>query len=105
MVGHVQSRQPGEVLDHAPNHELLLVVFLAETGEIGTDDLEQFEHDCGHAAKVAWAACAFEDAGELGHLDERRSGAVRVHRLTRGGEDDGGARAVADFRSSVERSG
>ena len=65
--------------------ELLLVVFLAEDGQIGADDLEKLEDDRGDAPKMPGAAGPFENVGETGHLDERRRMAREGKRSARSG--------------------
>lgn len=44
-----------EIFEHRPQKKSLLDIFLAEVGEIGLDDVEEFGADCGDAAEERWA--------------------------------------------------
>ena len=56
-MAHDLHRQ-AQVLGHLADHRQLLVVLLAEHGDIWPDNVEQFVDHGGHAFKVPWAAGA-----------------------------------------------
>ena len=59
----------GEVFDHPADHYELLKIFLAKTGEIGRNELKQFEDDRGHTTKMTGPADAFERLSDDGRLN------------------------------------
>src|SRR5690348_4912790 len=65
----------------------LLVVFLPEYGDLRLHDVEQLEHDRGHAAKVARAKAALELVGDWRGLDHECL-RLRIHLRIIGMEDD-----------------
>ena len=67
-----------QIADHAANDGQLLVVFLAEDGGMGTDDVEELGHHGADAAKMAGSLRAAESARKLGFVHESRI-ARRIH--------------------------
>ena len=94
-----------QVLDHPPDHELLLIVFLTETGQIGTDDLEELEHDGGHAAEMTGPAGTFEDVGEIAALRRMSSADRSGTSSAPWGRRRGRARGLAQLQVVFERPG
>ena len=84
-----------EVTDHAADDGNLLEVFLAEDGDVGLDDVEEFGNDGADAAEVGGALGAFEGLGEEGFLDP--SGVILRVEVGGVGEEDGvGAFGLAE---------
>ncbi len=81
-----------EVADHAADDVALLGVLLAEHGDVGEDEVEEFCDHGGHAAEVAGARGAAAARGKMGFLDP---GGVVAGVEGAGGEQDIGAEAAA----------
>ena len=58
-----------QILHHPLDGDQLLVVFLAEEGQVRLDDVEELGHHRGHTAEVSRAGGPAEVLGHVVHLD------------------------------------
>src|SRR5712671_5186388 len=70
IFGKKDYQQYVVLRDMVKQHDVLLIVLLAENRRVGPHHVEQFQHDGGHAAEVAGPERAFEDMLEVGRLDD-----------------------------------
>jgi hypothetical protein len=61
-----------QVLDHAAYEELLLVILLAEYGQIRAYDFQEGQYHCGDTAKVPGTTDSLQELGKHGNFDDRR---------------------------------
>ena len=70
-----------EIAHHASDHRALLRVLAAKDGEIRLHDVEQLEHNRGHAGEVSRPARAFQRLGDASDADDgRRSWGIHFFR-------------------------
>jgi hypothetical protein len=62
---HLNHHAEIEIIHELPNQRGLLVIFLAEQGEMGTHHPEEFRHYRGDAGKVMWPGRSFPSTSDL----------------------------------------
>ena len=91
-----------EVFHRAANDRELLVILLAEDADVGLHQVQEL-HDHGRdTLEVPGAERAAQDAGEIGHVDDRAAGGPeRIHLLDGGQEQHVHALALEQRRVVV----
>ena len=93
-----------EVGRHPADQRLLLVVLRAEHGDVGLNEVEQFQHDRGDAAKVSRADRSFHRGRNAFDRDVGRK-ARGVEGILLGGEDEVDAGLTRGIEILFERPG
>ncbi len=91
-----------EVADQLLDDERLLVVFLAEEGAVGGDDLQQLEHDGRDAPKMGGTRGAFERLGDGADIDKRLA-VGGDHLFGGGGKDEPAAELLEQVHVLLQR--
>ena len=80
-----------QIGSHALQDNQLLVVFFAEAGVIGLNNVEQLGHHGGHAAEMPRAECTAQLVLQIGRLDVVLLGHIRIQLLLARREEYGHA--------------